>query len=482
MNDERRTQEELLDAAVAAINKEHVPPNKVQEISDRAWNRIAEAAETGADETQPGGIRSCADFQALIPEYLRSNLSQGKTLLFEDHVRVCLPCRKALIAARTDKKVETRVRRKSASMSPWLKWGTIAATVMLMAFLMQSMVFDGYFPWTTKVVASVQSFEGHLFTFSENAVIPVAGGYALTQKEVLRTGKNSGAVLELADGSMLEMADRTELEVVEGWGGTSIQLKRGNLIIEAADQGSDSLYVYTGECQVAVKGTVFSVSHGMKGSRVAVIEGEVWVEKGGENTVLKPGEQFSSRPHLGRVALEQEFDWSRNAEQYLALLSELQALGQDLRDATFGENLRYSSELAGNLPAETVVYGALPNISGQIEEVYQLFQDRLQDSPLLSEWLESKGDAAEGQELLDEMVQKLGQFGEQVGEEIVVALVAGDSEHKVVPVVMASVVSPETLKAFIEEEVSLLNAESGKGAPIAVISDPSGPALRGVHL
>ncbi len=482
MNDEKRTQEELLDAAVEAINEAHVPPNKVQEISDRAWNRINEAAEADAERTQQRGIRSCADFQALIPEYLRNDLSEGRTLLFDDHMRVCLPCRKALIAARTDKKVETRVRRKSASMSPWLKWGSIAATVMLMAFLMHSMVFDGYLPWTTKVVASVQSFEGHLFTFSENSVIPVAGGYALTQKEVLRTGKNSGAVLELADGSMLEMADRTELEVVEGWGGTSIQLKRGNVIVEAADQGSDSLYVYTGECQVAVKGTVFSVSHGMKGSRVAVIEGEVWVEKGGEHTVLKPGQQFASKPYLGHVALEQEFDWSKNAEQHLALLSELQALGQDLSDATFGENLRYSSELAGNLPAETVVYGALPNISGQIEEVYQLFQDRLQDNPLLSEWLESKGDAGEGQELLDEVVRKLGEFGEQVGEEIVVAMVAGDSEHRVVPVMMASVISPEVLRAFIEQEISLINAESGEGAPIAVISDPSGPALTGVHL
>ncbi|HUV13575.1 MAG TPA: FecR domain-containing protein, partial [Acidobacteriota bacterium] len=457
-------------------------PNKVRQISDRVWNRIAEAAEAGGEETQHAGIRSCADFQSLIPEYLRNNLSEGRTLLFEDHMRVCLPCRKALIAARTDNKVETRVRRKSATMSPWLKWGSIAATVMLMAFLMQSMFFDGYHPWTTKVVASVQSFEGHLFTFSEDAVIPVAEGYALTQKEVIRTGKNSGAVLELADGSLLEMADRTELEVVEGWSGTSIQLKRGNVIVEAADQGSDSLYVYTGECQVAVKGTVFSVSHGMKGSRVAVIEGEVWVEKGGENTVLKPGQQFASQPHLGRVALEQEFDWSRNAEQHLALLSELHALGKDLSDATFGENLRYSSELAGILPAETVVYGALPNISGQIEEVYQLFQERLQDNPLLSEWLKSKGDAGEGQKLLDEMVQKLGRFGEQVGEEIVVAMVAGDAEHKVLPVMMASVVSAETLRAFIEQEVSLLNAESGEGSPVAIISDPSSPALTGVHL
>ena len=482
MNDEKRTPEELLDAAVEEINGDQIPTAKVQEISDRVWKGISESVGAVGEGVRQRGIRSCAEFQSLIPEYLANNLSEGQTLLVEDHMRVCLPCRKALIAARTDKKAETHIKRKSASISPWLKWGSIAASIMLLAFLAQSMVFNGYVPWTTKVVAGVQSFEGNLFTFSENAVIPVAEGYSLEQREAIRTGKNSGAVLELTDGSIVEMAERTELEVVEGWGGTSIQLKRGNLIVEAADQGADTLSVYTGECQVAVKGTVFAVAHGMKGSRVAVIEGEVWVEKGGENTVLKPGQQFASKPHLGRVALEKEFDWSKNAEQHLALLNELQALGQDLSAASFGEHLRYESELAGNLPAGTVVYGALPNISGQIEAVYLLFQERLHENPLLREWLESQGDAGEGQELLDEMVRKLAQFGEQVGEEIVVALVAGDLEHKVVPVMMASALSPETLRGFVEAEVDKLNAASGEGTPVAVISDPWTPPIEGVHL
>ena len=48
-------------------------------------------------------IESCAGFQALIPAFLAGTLPRETALLLEDHSRECIPCRRALIAARTPK-------------------------------------------------------------------------------------------------------------------------------------------------------------------------------------------------------------------------------------------------------------------------------------------------------------------------------------------------------------------------------------------
>ena len=116
---------------------------------------------------------------------------------------------------------------------------------------------------------------------------------------------------------------------------------------------SGRLFVSTGDFEVAVKGTVFSVRHGMKGSRVAVLEGEVWVEKAGENTVLNAGQQFASEPELVTSSLEEEFAWSQKAESYVALLSELSQLHRTIQQATLSDDLRYDSRLV-QIPAPGV--------------------------------------------------------------------------------------------------------------------------------
>ncbi len=45
-------------------------------------------------------IQSCEDFRALIPAYLTASLTPSRRLLFEDHVRECVSCRKAQEAAK----------------------------------------------------------------------------------------------------------------------------------------------------------------------------------------------------------------------------------------------------------------------------------------------------------------------------------------------------------------------------------------------
>ena len=127
---------------------------------------------------------------------------------------------------------------------------------------------------------------------------PAVAGERIAGSQLVRTAQGSGAVLELADGSRIELAERSELGLGRRWDGTILELERGSLIVEAAEQRRGHLYVDTGDCRVSVVGTIFSVNHGAKGSRVSVIEGEVHVQPGRASAPCSsPGS--SSPPAIG---------------------------------------------------------------------------------------------------------------------------------------------------------------------------------------
>src|SRR4029079_9887257 len=84
----------------------------------------------------------------------------------------------------------------------------------------------------------------------------------------------SSAMLELRDGSVVEVRERSGLSTTQTAADLPVHLNRGSNIVQAAHRRKGHLYVATTDCQVAVTGTVFSVSAGVKGSRVSVGEGE----------------------------------------------------------------------------------------------------------------------------------------------------------------------------------------------------------------
>ena len=217
------------------------------------------------------------------------------------------------------------------------------------------------------VRASVQSVDGSLYTGAGAEMRLIPAGYEIRNGDEVRTAKGSTAVVRLLDGSLVEMGERSDLSVSRAWKGTTIHLDGGQVIVQAAKQRSGRLYVATDDGLVSVKGTIFSVNHGIKGSRVAVIEGVVRVDFGDNETDLNPGDQATSGPSVAKVPIQSEIAWSKNSAKYLALLGDFAVLQKQFA-AIPGPGLRYNSDLLPYVPDHTVVYAAIPNLANTLGE------------------------------------------------------------------------------------------------------------------
>ena len=147
----------------------------------------------------------------------------------------------------------------------------IAAALIIGFGLLALPFIQRYAPFGGELEATVQAAEGQVYQIADAKSLPVTAGEKLQKGERVRTAKGAHAFIRLGDGSMIEMKDRSELSVSKNGQGTTIHLNRGSIVVEAAKQRGERLFVDTGDSLVSVTGTVFSVTvH--KGSRVSVIE------------------------------------------------------------------------------------------------------------------------------------------------------------------------------------------------------------------
>ena len=322
----------------------------------------------------------------------------------------------------------------------------------------------------------IEAVDGGLFQVADAGYLPLTVGREIPYGAVVRSGKDSTAVVRLADGSQVEMSERAELRVVRQLRGTTIQLARGEIIVEAAKQRHGHLFVRTDDCEVAVKGTIFAVNHGTKGSRVSVVEGAVLVDHGPDETLLHPGDQLTTHASLGPVPVEQEIAWSRNVDDYLALMGELNALRKDVAEAIGSSDLRHSSTLLDLAPASTTFYAAMPNLTGSATQIRQLVEERLATSPLLQQWWQQQGQALANPELLNAL-DRVTSFGEFLGDEIVLTLgVEPHQMHHQAPhlLLLASTDDEAGLRDFLTQQLAELQA----GEHLVLVDDlatlPSG--------
>lgn len=140
----------------------------------------------------------------------------------------------------------------------------------------------------------------------------------------------------------------------------TINLERGQVIVQAAKQRDRKLFVQTDDSLVSVTGTIFSVNSGAKGSRVSVVEGEVHVDHAGRNDVLHAGGQVTTHDSIEHTRIKDEIAWSRDAGRYNQMLD---AIRNQIDQQLAMPGNRYSTRLLDLAPENTVVYVAIPNIS-----------------------------------------------------------------------------------------------------------------------
>ena len=459
MSTQKNNPDKILDQAIAEIRAEEMDQAAVEQASARVWAKVTQASQPAlsADDV----MRTCADFRALIPAYRAKQLPDARVWLFEDHIHGCPACRRALEEAPSDNVLSFKPvpHRIIAPQWKWAMAAALAVGVGMGAWQMR----DNLLPAPAGPRGVVQSVAGSLYRVSDTGGVTLSAGMEVGEHEDIRTARGSIAIVRLADGSLVEMRERSELSLSRRFSGTTIRLERGSVIVQAAKQRSGRLYVATADCLVSVKGTIFAVDRGTKGSRVSVIQGEVQVARANQTELLHPGEQASTDATMAPVAIKDEISWSRNQSQYLALLGEFAVLEKQLAQVP-GPGLRYTSRLLDLAPDGTVLYVAIPNLGGMLGDAQRIFEDRLNQSQVLRDWWNAQQSQGEVKQALD-TVQGFSQY---LGNEVVMTLAQGASHSMGMPLIMAEV-TRSGFSDYLQQQI----ARAPGGAQLTVVSDAS---------
>lgn len=467
-----RIDEARLDQAISEIASTPVDEHEMAAAANRVREKLAQFAATGIapEETFAPAVgtpaihavhsplKSCEDFQAEIPAYLAGQLPAARALLVEDHTRSCVPCRRALRTAREGKPqiAPAAVVARAPQNNRRTLYALAAVLVAALGtglFLMQDLFISG------GQMARVEAIEGSLYRIDGERTAQLGAGAAIQEGDEIRTAKGSHAFVRMTDGSVIEMSERAGLSLDAGRKGNTIELERGRIIVQAAKQRPRHLYVETDDCLVAVTGTIFSVNHGTKGSRVAVVEGEVRVNQSGRENVLHPGGQVVTAASLSAVPVKQEIAWSRNAAQYDRLLAELTAASADIDSQIERPGLRYSTLLLDLSPVDTKVFIALPNLARNLGETQRLLDQKLEESETLRQWWQDNFSSEEERRKVHDLIDRISDLGSHLGPEIAIAV--GKSGTETEPVLSAEVENEAAFRAALISEVERITSESG---------------------
>ncbi len=453
---------------------------RVRQTLEGAVATSAAAADTAAG-VSAATFAACDDYQARMPALVAGALPAAQRLLVEDHSRTCIPCRRRLQALRNGQAVPRERGGPSAPARVGRYFAAAAAVVV--AGAAGAWLSERALRPSQSGIVQLESVEGRVFvvgTDASRAFVALAPGDTIDGGHRIRTGVGSRAVFELADGSRVEAAGLTALRVDARRRGHRVRVDGGSVIVQAAHQETGALVVSTEEMLVSVKGTIFAVSHGVKGSRVSVIEGQVEVAQGRRRQSLLAGDQMRSRPTLAALTLEEEVGWSHDAERYLALLEEFRTLRSELNQLIEAAPARYSTRLLDLMPADTTVYLAMPNAPATLSDLFELVRSRAGTSDLFAGWW---SDVEEASGVVDELIAFLGELGDTMGDETVVALAGSIVDSTARPLVVTEVSDAAALREALEERLEELGDAIGdEGVPVIVddldaAAEPNGALL-----
>jgi ferric-dicitrate binding protein FerR (iron transport regulator) len=441
-----------LRTAIQALQADEPEAEHVAVSAQRVADRL------GIDrlnDSRVDAITSCEDVHCLFGAYRAGKMSPARALLVEAHMRDCSDCgrrfrdgSKAAVLDWTAPKP-----RRAAAWRPRVFGWASACTIALL--ITSFLVYKVYWQVPPGVRAEVQSIDGSAYRISEAGDRRLSPGETLGEGETLKTSGGGHAVLRLTDGSTIEVNERSVVGVGARGRDMTVSLENGAVIVQASKRTTGHLYVKTPDCRVAVTGTVFSVNAGLKGSRVAVLQGSVHVLHAGLDTLATAGNQVTTNDNLSPEPVSEQISWSHDRDKYLVLLAQFATLRQQIEQIPFPQP-RYSSDLLGRVPANTSLYISVPNLGDFLSEANQTFHDQLKQSPALQQWWNSGhgNNTAD----LDAMVEKIHQMSKYLGDEIVIV---GSRQAKNSGFAIIADVKQGGLDDLLKSQFPALNSKPG---------------------
>ena len=431
----------LLDRALHAVRDD--VPGAAAETA--ALGRVANKVETATGVIE--------DYRVLVADYLADSLSPARKLLFEEELNNSVPLRRAVRAAEHSASRSDPDRRRVQRRWPSAAAAAAAAAAAVVLAIGALLIVPALPVADQARLAQVDPSEGVLYQVAAEGLTPLPVGAWVAGNERLRTGKSGSTLLVLDDGSRLEIEARSQLRLRRQRRGNQVRVDRGRVIVQAAAQGDHTLEVVTDDLLVAVRGTVFGVSHGVKGTRVAVVEGEVEVRRGADRTNLRAGEQLDTRG-VAATSVVEDVAWSRDAERYVEMLAEYAEIKREL-GALLSVTPRHSPRLLDLVPDDTRGYVAIPNAPDKIADGYRLLRGRVEEAQMSP--------------LVGRYVGWLDELGDYLGDETVLALRA----DKAAPVVLAEV-RREGLSGALEANLPdfVSDLDLADGSSVELVESP----------
>lgn len=446
----KRNEQDILDRATRALRADVPDTEALSDSAQRTAQLLGIAMHQDAID---GAIHNCEGVQKLFAAYRAETLPASRSLLVEAHLHECGQCLRLFQEGWGGAALNWSAPRVVTGARPrpmaWA-WALTACAAMLVASMF---VYNAYWRVPPGVRAEVQSIDGAAYLLDGNGDRRLAAGAQLREGDELRTGGGSRAVVRLADGSSVEVNQRSTLGINARGRDMTVSLNRGAVIVQAAHRTSGHLYVSTPDCRVAVTGTVFSVDAGLKGSRVAVLQGSVHVVHDGIHSVLRPGDQIATSANLAPEPLDQQFAWSPDREKYVGLMAELANVQHSVSRIPFPQP-RYSSDLLPRVPADTLLYVSIPNLGDFLNQANAIFQSQLNQSPALQQWWTHN--QKRNPEALNELVTKIHDVSTYLGDEVVLV---GFGQGTQSGVAMIADVQRSGLKEELEQQFTDANGK-----------------------
>ncbi len=171
------------------------------------------------------------------------------------------------------------------------------------------------------------------------------------------------------------------------------------------------------------------IAAGFSGTLVSVVEGSVAVTQPGAEVVLSRGQQAASNPAL-TGSVQNAVSWSPDAATYIAVLGSLAHIEKQIAGLP-SPSLHAQSSLLQYMPSNMVLYGAVPNLSGTIDQAVALANQQSAENPAFNQWWNSSAG-----EQLRKLIGQIQTVAPLLGDEIVYGICINRETMQGIPIML----------------------------------------------